>query len=157
MIELLGMFFGGIFRLLPSLISIFEKKQENAHELALLEKNLALEKQRGENRQLEIEGMTNQAVETNWSLGLVESLKNQLQLTGDRWLDRLNVSVRPILTYWWCVVMYTAAKLVIIVSAFLDHVALKEFYPLLMTDFDRGVVGSIIGFWFVDRALRKGP
>jgi hypothetical protein len=155
MLELLGMLFGGVFRLLPSMIAIFEKRQENAHELALIEKNLALEKQRGENRQLEIEGLTNQAVETNWSLGLVESLKNQLQLTGDRWLDRLNVSVRPILTYWWCVVMYTAAKLVIIIAAFSDHVALKEFYPILMTDFDRGVVGSIIGFWFVDRALRK--
>jgi hypothetical protein len=26
---------------------------------------------------------------------------------------------------------------------------------VLLTDFDRSVVASIIGFWFTDRALRK--
>lgn len=155
MLELLGLLFGGIFRMLPSIIELFKRKQDNAHELALLEKNLAIEKQRGANRELEIQAMTTQAVEENWSQGLVEALRAQTQITGDKWLDRVNVSVRPILTYWWCVVMYTAGKTVLIYGAFVDKLPVAQFYPLLMSDFDRGVVGSIIGFWFVDRALRK--
>lgn len=157
MFELLGMLFGGIFRLLPTVFEIFKQRQENNHELALLDKNIVLEETRGKNREAEIAAMTNQAVEANWSSGLVEALKGQMQITGDKWLDRLNVSVRPILTYWWCVVMYTTGKLVLIYAAFLEKTPLQAFYPILMSDFDRGVVGSIIGFWFVDRALRKGP
>lgn len=155
MLELIGMLAGGIFRMLPSLVELFKRKQDNAHELALLRENVELEKQRGANRELEISALTNQAIESNWSQGLVEALKSQTQITGDKWLDRLNVSVRPILTYWWCIVMYTAGKIVLIYAAILDKVPLVQFYPLLMSDFDRGVVGSIIGFWFVDRALRK--
>lgn len=156
MLELISVLGGALIRFLPSLMSFFEKKQDNAHELALLEKNLALEKQRGLNRETEIAAMTNQAVEANWSTGLVEALKAQTQVTGDKWLDRLNVSVRPVLTYWWCIVMYTAGKMVLIYSAFDNNAPLLQFYSILLEDFDRGVVGSIVGFWFVDRALRKG-
>jgi len=155
MLELLGLLGGGVFRIIPLILDFFKKKQDNKHELDLIVKTVELEKQRGLNRVAEIQEMTTQAVDSKWADGLVEAVKAQGQLTGDKWLDRLNVSVRPIITYWWCLITYTGAKMVIVVSAFQDQVPLAAFAPILLTDFDRGVVGSIIGFWFVDRALRN--
>lgn len=155
MLELLGLLGGGVFRIIPLVMDFFKQKQDMAHELRMLAANLEMEKQRGLNRDLEIQAMTAQAVDTRWADGLVEALRGQMQVTGDKWLDRLNVSVRPILTYWWTIFMYTGAKIVMIVVAWQADEKLANFAPLLLTDFDRGVVGSIIGFWFVDRALRK--
>jgi hypothetical protein len=76
---------------------------------------------------------------------------------GSRWLNFLNginVSVRPFLTYWWCIVLHTGNKVLLAYIAIAEKTPLAELSAIIYTDFDRGVVGSIIGFWFVDRALR---
>jgi hypothetical protein len=163
MLELLGVLGGAVARLAPLVIDFFKKKQENSHELALLTMNVELERQRGINRAQEIQQMTIQGEQMAWANGLVEALKTATPATledkGSFWLNLLNglnVSVRPILTYWWCIVTYTSAKIVLVVAAIQDDMRLQDFAPILLTDFDRGVVGSIIGFWFVDRALRHG-
>lgn len=38
---------GGLLRLLPELLALFNKKTDNSHELAMLDKQLALENVRG--------------------------------------------------------------------------------------------------------------
>jgi hypothetical protein len=59
------------------------------------------------------------------------------------------------LTYWWCLVLYSAHKAVLIGVGLGERLGLAQLAPLLLTDFDRSVVASIIGFWFTDRALRR--
>lgn len=154
MLELLGLLGGGIFRLIPTFLDFFKARDDRAHELALLDRQVQLEVQRGVNRQTEIVGMTQQAVDTAWAEGVVEAIKAQGQITGDKWLDRINVSVRPFLTYWWCIIWYSFSKLMLILAAWQTNTTFVEMSTIVLTDFDRGVVGSIIGFWFMDRALR---
>lgn len=163
MLELIGALFGGLFRLAPLGIELLKKRQENSHELQLLDRNLAIEEQRGKNRVAELQEMTVQGESLAWAQGLAEAVKNAIpppvQDTGSRWLNilnGLNVSVRPFLTYWWCIVLHTANKVVLTVVAIQQNATLQTLAPIIYTDFDRGVVGSIIGFWFVDRALRNG-
>lgn len=155
MIEILGLLGGAVTRLFPAVLGFFKEGRDLKYELLRMEKEHDLEVLRGQNRQIEIQGMAQAAIDTNWSQGLIAALDNQTKVTGDKWLDRINVSVRPILTYWWCVVLYTANKVLFAVSAYEAHMSLAQYGPILFTDFDRAVVGSIIGFWFVDRALRK--
>jgi hypothetical protein len=87
---------------------------------------------------------------------MVEALKAQAVPSGVRWIDALSSSVRPVLTYWWCVGLYTAAKVITVVVAWQATPQLATLAPLLLTDFDRMVVSSMVAFWFVDRALRRG-
>lgn len=155
MIELLSLVAGGIFRLLPSVMDLFHKKADNEHELAMVDKQIALAAAQSENKRAEIAAQTDANTETAWSGGLLETLKGMAQPTGVAWIDALSASVRPILTYWWCLLLYGSAKTIAIVVAFQSHAPLTAFIPLLVTDFDRSVIGSILGFWFVDRALRK--
>lgn len=162
MFELLGALGGGLFRLAPLLLDFFKKKQENSHELSLLAANVELERQRGINRAQEIQQMTIQAESGAWASGLMEAIKNAtppvIDDKGSWWvnlLNGINVSVRPILTYWWCICLHTANKVLIGYVALDQKMPLTQLAGIIYTDFDRGVVGSIIGFWFVDRALRS--
>lgn len=154
MLELLGLLGGAVVRLFPSVMEFFKDGRDLKYELLRMDKEIALEERRAAGRQLEINAMASAQVDTRWADGLVEALSKQTEVTGDKWLDRINVSVRPILTYWWCIVMYTGGKIMLMVSAAQASATLMDIHVILMTDFDRGVVGSIIGFWFVDRALR---
>jgi hypothetical protein len=161
MFELIGVLGGGLFRLAPLLFDFLKRKQDNGHELSLLQLNLDLEKQRGLNREAEIREIGAAGEQMAWAQGLVEALKNATPAPivdqGSWWLNFLNginVSVRPFLTYWWCIVLHTGNKLLLTYIAISEKTPIKELSPIIYTDFDRGVVGSIIGFWFVDRALR---
>jgi hypothetical protein len=64
--------------------------------------------------------------------------------------------VRPVLTYWWVIGLYSGAKAIGLVVAFQAGATLEAFGVLLITEFDRTVIGSILAFWFVDRSIRKG-
>jgi hypothetical protein len=166
MIELLSLICGGVFRLFPSFMDWMHKGQDNAHELAMVDKQIALAKVQAEQKLAEIhaQGDENRAtlaaqvdgnIEQGWSGALADAIKSQGEPTGVAWVDALSASVRPVLTYWWCLVLYTAAKAVAVIVAFKAGASLADFAPILVGDFDKSVIGSIFGFWFVDRALRK--
>lgn len=158
MFELLTLVGGGLMRLAPLFIDLLKNRQEHQHERERVQDQIALEKVRGENKDREIAAVTAQGVETSWASALGEALKAEAQpkpASGFSLLDWLSGSVRPVLTYWWCVVLYTTHKGVMIAVGTQEKLKLSELAPLILTDFDRGVVGSIIGFWFVDRALRS--
>lgn len=155
MMELLGLLGGGLIRLFPNIIDFFREGRDLKYELLRLDKQAELERLRGENARAEIAATSEANVDASWAEGLVESLKAQTTVTGDKWLDRINISVRPIITYWWCIVIYTSHKLLLTYIAIVERASLSTVASVIYTDFDRGVVGSIIGFWFVDRALRQ--
>jgi hypothetical protein len=52
-------------------------------------------------------------------------------------------------------VLYTTHKAVLVAVGLQERLPVAQLAPLVLTDFDRSVVASIIGFWFTDRALRK--
>lgn len=166
MIELLSLIFGGVFRLLPSVMDWLHKGQDNAHELAMVDKQIELAKvqsaqkineiqAQGEDTRATIAAQADGAVEASWSQALIDAIKGQGGMTGIKWVDALNQSVRPVLTYWHCLLLYTASKVVTLTVALQAKTPLAQLAPILMTDFDHALVGSIMGFWFVDRALRK--
>jgi len=155
MLELLGLFGGGLFRLLPSVLDFFHKKQELAHELALLDKQMELDRMHADQKLAEIAAQSEGRTEGAWSDALAEAIRGQAAPTGIRWVDALSASVRPVLTYWWAIGLYTTYKSITIYLALLSNAGLVVVAGLLVTEFDRAVIGSVISFWFVDRALRK--
>lgn len=153
MFELLSLLGGGVLRLFPSVLDFFSKKRDLEHELKLLDRQMDLEKLRWQFKSEEIRLVSEAATEASWAAALP---KAQEQITtGIRWVDAINASVRPVLTYWWCLGLYSAYKFITVVVAIEGGAGLLETAGVLVTEFDRSVIGSIIGFWFLDRALRK--
>ena len=155
MIELLSMLFGGVFRLLPEVLGFFKKRTDNDHEYRMTQLQLDIDKNRA-SQQLDLVHANAEMQDNAMDFqALMDAIKGQSVVTGIKWIDGLSSSVRPILTYWWCMVLYTSYKLVLLYSLLNSHADLVTIAAQLITEFDRSILGSIFAFWFVDRALRK--
>ena len=124
MIEILGLVFGAVARLAPTLFSFLKEGRDLKYEVMRLDKEAELERLRGANARAEIQAASAASVDASWAQAMVEAIRTatppQLADSG-RWylnvLNALNVSVRPVLTYWWCIVLYTAAKAILVYVA----------------------------------------
>lgn len=164
----LGALGGAVMRYMTARQQQLAERDKMAHELAMLQASAAIEDRRAEQAMAQLKqaseaqlaairakGDADTQVEEQRALGV--ALLAQLQPTGVPWIDGLNSSVRPILTYWHCLVLYTAAKTCLVLALAAagqlgDWTAIAK---VLITPFDEAIVGSMLGFWFVDRSLRK--
>jgi hypothetical protein len=153
-ISLLSMLGGGLLRLLPELFGLLSKRSDNAHELAMLERQFQLEQTRAASRQAlaEFQGGVDE------TLALLEAqrsaLQGQMQLSGIRWADALNVLVRPVATYY-VLLLYGMAKLAMFMVAREGGIGGWEAILKIYDAEDRAILSGILAFWFVGRAIRE--
>lgn len=150
-LTLISMFGGGFMRLLPELIGLLNKKADNSHELAMLEKQFQLEQTLAAAKQAEIA----QQGDIDQTLALLasqkEALAGQMQPTGIRWVDALNTLVRPLTTYYF-LALYGMAKIAMFAIASAD----KDVWHAIMqvyTPDDLAMLSGILAFWFVGRCF----
>ena len=156
MIEtLLGTIFGGAFRLAPEMLKWVDRKDERAHELALLDKNIEADKLRGTQALAQATTQADATFAASELQALIEATKAQATLTGVRWVDGLNALVRPVLAFQWLIFLWPA----VIVAGFLLAVQhgtspLEALQAAFGVD-EKAMAASIASFWLVDRSLRK--
>ena len=150
------MIFGGLLRLAPEMLKLFTARDDRAHEITMTQIQLEIDRARSEQALDLVHANAAVAAQTADMGALVSALQDQFKPTGIPWADALSATVRPVLTYWWCLVLYTAYKAVTILAALHVGADLAALASMLATEFDRQVIGSVFSFWFVDRALRKG-
>lgn len=165
MFELLSFIFGGAFRLAPEIMKMLDKKNERSHELKMMDKQREADEARSKlaMQQMELQGKI--ALDIEELKALVAASQSQMaapvHLTGKFWIDvisiivdALNKAVRPLVTYWYCVVAYGSYKTALLIKMFQDDVLWSDAVIALWTKEDHAVMFSILGFWFVDRSLR---
>lgn len=141
-LALLGGGLGGLLRLLPEVMKIWTSKQDNAHELEMTKLQLQIDQARS-GQQIDLVHAQGVVAENAGEMAAyVEAVKGQSVMSGVKWIDAMNQSVRPMLTYWW-MLLFTAFKV---------NQLIKE--GLSWGDNDWLVLSSILSFWFVDRAIR---
>lgn len=165
MFELLSFIFGGLFRLAPKLLEYAERREDRKHEKEMFALNLQADENRSkqEIQKIETQGQIQNQLEELKALVQVNQVQAAVRpLTGNKWLDAAVVLadvassfVRPMLTYWYCVAAYGMYKVASLLILLEQEVGWKEAVTALWTPNDHAVMFSIIGFWFVDRALRK--
>ena len=153
--QLLGPALGGMLRLLPEAMKIFTAKRDADHEYRMTLLQLEIDEVRADQQIDLVHAQGAIAADTAEMAAMVQALKAQGAASGVGWVDALSASVRPVLTFWWCLGLYTAYKAITVAVALRAEAGLETLAPVLVTDFDRSVVASIIGFWFTDRALRR--
>lgn len=157
MIEtLLGSLLGGAFRLIPEAFKFFDRKDERKHELAMLDKNLEADRLKAEHGEKIAQIEANKTLGAAEMLGLIEATKAQAVRTGIRIVDAINSLMRPVITFWWVVVLNSAAlaaQFIVLMNGG------EQWYGALLKLWgpdEKAIVASIVSFWFIDRALRKG-
>ena len=165
MFEIISFVFGGLFRLAPKLIEMREKALDREHERLMLDLNMKADEARAklEMQKIEVNAeMQQQLAELQALITANQAQAKPAQKTGNKWLDGALVLsdiasslVRPILTYWYCVAGYGAYKLALYWILIDQNAKWSDAVVQLWTSNDHAVMFSIIGFWFVDRAIRR--
>lgn len=153
-LSLLSMLGGGLLRLMPEIFGFLNKKTDNAHELAMLDRQFELEKTRASARQavVEYQGGVEQ------TLALLDAQKSallgQMQPLGIWWADALNFLVRPLATYY-VLLMYGLAKVAMFIVAREAGLTGWEAVLRIYDSEDRAILSGILAFWFVGRVFDK--
>lgn len=144
---------GSVFRMIWGEVANFvQKKQDHAHELEMQRLQAELESGRhardmerirlqSDLNVKEVTVMGDLAIQKVEADAFVEAIKASAVPTGVRWVDAWNGSIRPAAaTIALCLWVLALSR-----SGFITN------------DWDRELVGVIIGFFFADRALgRRG-
>lgn len=161
MIELLGggvlgSLIGGAFRLAPEVLKWLDRKNERAHELAMFERQVDLEKTRGEIKLQEIGAQRDMSVDTGVLSAFKSAIDQQSEMVkaaGGR-VAALSASVRPVATYWILLVWSIAHVGLAWTSMSAGAAPADVFRAVLSPDFVALVSGTL-NYWFLDRTLRS--
>lgn len=156
MIEtLIGTLFGGAFRMAPEILRWMDKKNERAHELALLDKQIEADKLMAQQQLAKITAQADATIGAAEIQAIIEATRAQAAQTGIKWVDALNALVRPLLAFQWLIFLWPA----VIVAGFalaIQHGAdpLAALRSAFGQD-EKAMAASVASFWLVDRSLRK--
>ena len=142
---------GSVFRMLWGEISAFiNKKQDHEHELEMLRLQADIE-EANHKRTMEalaqqtalgikvIEAKTEELVETESAKAFTFAMANAFKPTGIVWVDAWNGTIRPL-----------AASIALFL--WVDALWVAGF---VMSDWDKELVGVILGFFFASRVLSR--
>lgn len=157
MFELIGLIFGGASRLFQHWLDMQDKQRERDHEAVMYDKQIALADKRFEHdaalRRMDGE-QAEAAAEWEALRAAVDAQAREAAAAGG-WVAKFSASIRPFLTVWHLVILYTAVKgamlLVAMQSGQGAFAALLQVYG----PEDKALAFSMAGFWFQDRALRR--
>lgn len=146
---ILGGIVGGILRFIPEVFKLFTLKKDQDHEYRMTQLQLDIDKARATQEIDKIHA--NEMMETAKSemLAYIEAVKGQSQMTGIAWVDAVNQTVRPFVTYWFFV-LFTIYK----VSILLSYSTFDQVVKNIWTSGDAEMLSIILGFWFVDRSFK---
>ena len=154
LLSMMGGGLGGLLRFVPEIFKLVTEARDREHEYRMTQLQLDIDLARAQQQIDLVHAQRDMAVAGKEMDAFVEAIQAQAPPTGVGWVDALNASVRPVITYWW-MSLFTVWKACTVYIAFAEFVSLQVFVDKLWTAQDAGVLAMILGFWFVDRAIRK--
>jgi ABC-type multidrug transport system fused ATPase/permease subunit len=149
---LLGGVFGGLLRLAPEVFKIFDKKNERAHELRMLEAEMEFAKVRGEiaMRQADVQ------LQTAELDAMTQAFKEQSETAKNAgwFVSAISAMVRPTVTYL-VLALYAAVKVAAYLIAIEQGGNWKDVLTSMWSSDDLAVFNMIISFWFVGRVYER--
>jgi hypothetical protein len=150
--SLIGGLFGGILRLAPEVFKLFDKKNERAHELRMVEAEMEFAKIRGEiaMRQADVQL---QAAELD---AMTQAFKEQSETAKNAgwFISAISALVRPTVTYLF-LALYAAVKVAAYLIAIEQGGNWKDVLTSMWGSDDLAVFNMILSFWFVGRVYER--
>lgn len=149
---LLGSLLGGVFRLAPELLKFFTRKEDNKHELAMLNIQVQAEQMRGEFK-VEDKYVDFSIAQMNATQAAFEE-QSRTASASYKWVAAASALVRPLVTYV-LFGMYISIKATFIYYGLSAGEAWGPVLKANWTTDDFGLLNGILMFWFVSRAVDK--
>lgn len=149
---IVGSLVGGAFRLAPELMKIWDRKNERAHEVMMMDKEIAIAEKKLDHEMKRVDAAMSMAELDAISKAITE--QGQTARAAGKFVAALSALVRPLTTYWF-VFMYSAVKVVgmkmaVDAGAPWDMVLVNSW-----TADDAGMLSMTLSFWYLDRTMNK--
>ena len=144
MLSLIGSLLGFGTSFLPKVLSFFEEKRDQAHELKLMDKQLEQQIKLGEQKL--------QFINVDADIREPEALqKNQAQITmkSSTWVVNLSATVRPVMTY----LLFIEFMVLTFMLAF-NWIDL-QMYDRIWSNEIQAVWAAVVSFWFGQRSFNR--
>ncbi len=146
-LALLSPLFGIIGSLLPSIVRIFERKQEIKYELELTKIKLdAAERQADLTYNIEMVKGDAQSRQS--------ALDHDKSLDGGKYINALRASVRPVITYTFYL-MFCAVKISAMYVMIQQGASMPEMLNAVWDVETMSLFSTIVAFWFGSRVMEK--
>jgi hypothetical protein len=149
--SILGGLFGGIFRLIPEGLKLWDRKNEREHELKLGQQQMELMKLQGNLKMNEVNVQADMAHMN----AIMEVAKAQAQPTGVRWVDAWNALMRPLITTQWLLILYPSFLVASFLLAVQAGVAPLQALVNTFGPDEKAICSGLFTFWFLDRVIRR--
>ena len=155
--EILSFIFGGLFRLAPEILKWMDRKDERKHELDMINANMKADQLRAEQILKQIDAEADVILGKAEMDAIIAATKAQGQKSGVKWIDGFNSLLRPLIAFWWVIVLYSGALVVQFYAlVWKFHESVPVAVLTVFGEQEKAIALSIIGFVFVDRSIRKG-
>lgn len=148
----IGGIVGGVFRMAPELLKAFDRKNERAHELAMLSAEMQFAAQRAEVEMKKI-GAAMTMAENDAIVKAIQEQGETARAAG--WfVAAVSALVRPVVTYWMFG-LYNAVKVVGMWLAVEAGAPWKEVLVSSWTEDDMALLVMVLTFWFIGRVYER--
>lgn len=150
--SLIGALLGGLLRLAPELLKLFDRKAERDHEFRMqgLELEIA--------RQQLAAGL--RLAEATLDLAALQTVGTALQgqasmaRAGGRLVAAVSALVRPLITYW-IVGLFSLHKGAVMLAAHQQGAGWQQVFITTWTEQDWGLLSLVLSFWFLGRVWER--
>ena len=147
MITLLGSLLGFLGSAFPEMLKVYRDSRDQAHELAILDRQMQMMVQGHQQRVEEIEVQAD--------AGVAKALYRHARPVGIRWIDGMAGTVRPVITYAFFL-LYAVVKLS---QWFIVRDVMGSNWAEAISNIwhmeDQALFATVISFWFGQRMLLK--
>lgn len=143
---------GGLLRLAPEVLKGLDRKNERAHELAMMEVEIRIAEKRMEHEMRRVDAAMTIAEMDAISAAVKE--QGQTARAAGKFVAAMSALVRPLVTYWF-VVLYSMVKIVSMVMAVQAGGDWTEVLVESWTVEDMAMLNMVLIFWFVGRRYER--
>jgi len=148
--SLFGGLLGGLFRLAPEVLKLWDRKSERAHELALLTAEMEFAKVRGEIAMRQTEAQM--TVAEMDAIGRAIEEQGATARAAGKLIAAISALVRPIVTYAF-VTTYFLVKFASYLLALEQNGDWRVVLVTMWNKDDMAMLSMILSFWFISRTL----
>lgn len=143
---------GGLLRLAPEIMKGFDRKNERAHEHAMMQLEIQIVEKRLDHEMRKVDAAMTMAEMDAISQAVKE--QGQTARAAGKFVSALSALVRPLVTYWF-VFMFSAVKIVSMSMAIAAGGDWQEVLVSSWTADDMAMLMMILSFWFVGRTVDR--
>jgi len=143
---------GGLLRLAPEIMKGFDRRNERAHELAMMQVEIQIVEKRLDHEMRKVDAAMTMAEMDAISQAVKE--QGQTARAAGTFVSALSALVRPLVTYWF-VSMYSAVKIVSMSMAIASGGHWQEVLVSSWTADDMAMLVMVLSFWFVGRTIDR--